>query len=209
MEVKCESFPTTGRTEKHSVLRHRVQLLVTLCQVGCDRRETNFASLDFCHSLLTCYVNGGKHMRQTFLKQRGGRDVFIFHYALSQNCKKKATVSFAVCVCLSASPSVWTARLPLDGFWWNLIFEYFFQKVSRKFKFCLNLTRLTGTLHEDRGPLMVAQWLRYCATSRKVASSIPDGAIGIFHWHNPSDRTMALGSTQPLTEMSTRSNSWG
>ena len=26
---------------------------------------------------------------------------------------------------------------------------------------------------------------------------------------NPSDRTMALGSTQPLTEMSTRSISWG
>jgi hypothetical protein len=27
--------------------------------------------------------------------------------------------------------------------------------------------------------------------------------------YNPSDRTMALGSTQPLTEMSTRSISWG
>jgi hypothetical protein len=26
---------------------------------------------------------------------------------------------------------------------------------------------------------------------------------------NPSDRTMALGSTQPLTEMSTGSISWG
>jgi hypothetical protein len=56
---------------------------------------------------------------------------------------------------------------------------------------------------------MVAQWLRYCATNRKVASSIPDGVIGIFHWNIPSDRTMALGSTQPLTEMSTRCISWG
>ena len=36
------------------------------------------------------------------------------------------------------------------------------------------------------------------------AGSIPDGAIGIFHLHNPSGRTMALGSTQLLTEMSTR-----
>jgi len=27
--------------------------------------------------------------------------------------------------------------------------------------------------------------------------------------YNPSDRTMALGSTHPLTEMSTRSISWG
>jgi hypothetical protein len=31
------------------------------------------------------------------------------------------------------------------------------------------------------GPLMVAQWLRYCATNRKIAGSIPDGVIGIFH----------------------------
>jgi hypothetical protein len=39
--------------------------------------------------------------------------------------------------------------------------------------------------------------------SRKVAGSIPDEVIGFFSWRNPS-RTMALGSTQPLTEMSTR-----
>jgi hypothetical protein len=37
----------------------------------------------------------------------------------------------------------------------------------------------------------------------------PDGIVGFFHWHNPSSRTMTLGSTQPLTEMSTSNNSWG
>jgi hypothetical protein len=37
-----------------------------------------------------------------------------------------------------------------------------------------------------------------------TAGSIPDGVIGIFHGHNPSGRTMALGLTHPLTEMSTR-----
>ena len=41
-------------------------------------------------------------------------------------------------------------------------------------------------------------------TSPKVAGSIPDGVTGIFHWHNPSGRTVALGLIQPLTEMSTR-----
>ena len=51
-------------------------------------------------------------------------------------------------------------------------------------------------------------WLSHCATSRKVSGSIPDGVIGIFHWHNPSGRTMALGSNQPLTEMSIRDISW-
>jgi hypothetical protein len=32
---------------------------------------------------------------------------------------------------------------------------------------------------------MVAQWLRYCVTNRKVAGSIPDGVTGVFHSHNP------------------------
>jgi len=44
----------------------------------------------------------------------------------------------------------------------------------------------------------------HCATSREIAGSIPDGNTGIFHWHNRSGRTVALASTQPLTEMSTR-----
>jgi len=52
-----------------------------------------------------------------------------------------------------------------------------------------------------------AEWLRCCATNRKAAGSIPVG-VGIFHRQNPSDRTMALGLTQPLTEMKTRSISW-
>jgi hypothetical protein len=52
----------------------------------------------------------------------------------------------------------------------------------------------------------VAKWLRYCATNHKVAGSIPD--LEFFVDMNPSDRTMALESTQPLTEMSTRSISW-
>jgi hypothetical protein len=51
--------------------------------------------------------------------------------------------------------------------------------------------------------------LRLCATSRKAAGLIPDVVIGIFYWHNPSGRTMALESTQPLTEMRTRNISWG
>jgi hypothetical protein len=37
------------------------------------------------------------------------------------------------------------------------------------------------------------QWLRHCAANWKVAGSIPDGVIGIFHRHNPSGCTMALG----------------
>jgi hypothetical protein len=51
--------------------------------------------------------------------------------------------------------------------------------------------------------------LRHNATSRKVAGSIPDEIIGFLNLPNPASRTMALGSTQALTEMSTRKSSWG
>ena len=61
----------------------------------------------------------------------------------------------------------------------------------------------------DFGKIEVAQLVEDCATSGKVAGSIPDGVIGIFLRHNPSGSTMALGLTQPLTKMSTRSISWG
>jgi hypothetical protein len=53
-------------------------------------------------------------------------------------------------------------------------------------------------------PLLVTKYtitlffaLSPCATSRKVAGSIPDGVIGIFLWHNSSSRTMALGLLVP------------
>jgi hypothetical protein len=47
-------------------------------------------------------------------------------------------------------------------------------------------------------------WLRRYAASRKGAGSSPDEVIGFFNSPNSSSRTTALGSTKPLTEMSTR-----
>ena len=55
--------------------------------------------------------------------------------------------------------------------------------------------------HHHRGTA-VAQWLRCCAKNWKVSGSIPDGVIGIH-------RTMALGLTKSLIEISTMSISWG
>jgi hypothetical protein len=43
-----------------------------------------------------------------------------------------------------------------------------------------NLSELLKIIMLSMGTA-VAQWLRYCATNRKVAGSIPDGVIGIFH----------------------------
>jgi hypothetical protein len=50
----------------------------------------------------------------------------------------------------------------------------------------------------------VAQWLRHCATNRTVSESIPGGVTGFFSDISPSNRTVALGSTQSLVKMSTR-----
>ena len=72
-----------------------------------------------------------------------------------------------------------------------------------------SLTNQQSTLRNIAQGTAVAQWLRCCATNRKVAGLIPDGVIGIFYCHNTSDCTMALGSTQSLTEMSIRNISWG
>jgi hypothetical protein len=38
----------------------------------------------------------------------------------------------------------------------------------------------------------------------RVVGSIPDEVFGFCNSPNPSSRNMAVGSTQPLTEMSTR-----
>ena len=43
----------------------------------------------------------------------------------------------------------------------------------------VGLTRLSGATSDFRG-IAVAQWLRCCATNRKVAGSIPAGVSGFF-----------------------------
>jgi len=45
--------------------------------------------------------------------------------------------------------------------------------------YALSLADLAGLQFAVR--TAVAQWLRCCATNLKVAGSIPDGVIGIFH----------------------------
>ena len=76
------------------------------------------------------------------------------------------------------------------GFLMIICFSLLFSNYS--YVFNILFVFFLGTLRRS--------WLRHCATSRKVAGSIPYGVTG---------RTMALGLTQPLTEMSTRNISWG
>jgi hypothetical protein len=55
----------------------------------------------------------------------------------------------------------------------------------------------------------VAQWVEALCYEAEGRGFDSDVVTGIFHLQNPSSRTVALGLTQPLTEMSTRNKSWG
>jgi len=59
------------------------------------------------------------------------------------------------------------------------------------------------------GGMQWCSWLRHYNTSQKVAGLIPDGVIRISRLLNPSSHTLALESTQPPTDMSTRNVSHG
>ena len=52
-----------------------------------------------------------------------------------------------------------TTRLPLDGYSQYFIFEDFFEILSIKFKFHYNLTRITGTSHEDQYTVLIISCL--------------------------------------------------
>jgi hypothetical protein len=65
-------------------------------------------------------------------------------------------------------------------------------------------TNATKRLKHVSCSVHFVHWLWHYTTGGKVAGSILDKVIGILNWPNPSSRTMDLGSTQPLTEMSTR-----
>jgi fructose-1-phosphate kinase PfkB-like protein len=86
----------------------------------------------------------------------------------------------------------------------TLIFIFLIRDIARSTKGIFS----KGNIHAGGGGTAVAQGLRYCVKNQKIAGSIPDGAMEFFIDINLSDRTMALGSTQPLKEMSTGSISW-
>ena len=90
---------------------------------------------------------------------------------------------------------------PLEG-------SDFGTQCSRPLLYCKSLDTLRWLLVGSRG-IRWYSWLRHCATRWKDTGSIPDGVFGIFHWHKPFGCTMALGLTQPLTEISTWNISWG
>jgi len=73
-------------------------------------------------------------------------------------------------ICLSVRSSFCphgTTRLPLNGFSLNLLFENFFENLSRKFKVHQNQRRITAILHEDQY-IFIINFLSFLPRMRNV-----------------------------------------
>jgi hypothetical protein len=55
----------------------------------------------------------------------------------------------------------------------------------------------------------IHNWLRNCATSQRIVDSLSDDITGLFNCFKLPSSSMALGSTQPLTDKSTSYLHWG
>jgi len=124
--------------------------------------------------------------------------LFFLMYALNTVCESKSRVVWRglqrlTFCCFICCPVFWNQTFHKQNFKEQVfkILSHYFLYTTRAF-----------------GGTWWRSWLRYYATSRKVAGSIPDGAIGVFHWHSPG-HSMAVGLTQPLTEINTRNISCG
>ena len=74
-----------------------------------------------------------------------------FLKARSQNCEKRLLASSCLFAWKNSVPS---RRIFMKFDIWVFLEK---KKLSRKFKFCYNLTRITGTLHEDQYTFLISR----------------------------------------------------
>jgi hypothetical protein len=142
-----------------------------------------------------------------YWSKKGNKYNWISECSLKRNCMKSVFCAWTFFTETFAVPcrGDWGFTLLcknlnfLESFW-----EYMHNDQSIC-TICCNMDKRSLVMRGTRWH----NWLRHYATHRKVAGLIPDGVIGIFHWHNPFGHTKALGSTEPLTEIRTRNISWG
>jgi len=71
--------------------------------------------------------------------------------------------------------------MSVSHLWVFIITWNYFQLGKQAIKKFFSLVAAFFAVHKTAGGTRWRSWLRHCATSRKVAGSIPDGVIGIFH----------------------------
>jgi hypothetical protein len=156
----------------------------------CDNKGS-LKMMDQVSNIITFYEKGDMEVRFTVMSSLC--KVFLTVYPHLFVC--------TACICMMCFQLLYTLLLP-QSLWWQVCKRStVYNSVGQKQLFCNSASQLLACIWKrfsvSRGHA-VAQGLKHCASNRKVAGSIPNGVIGIFNWHNPSGRTMALGLTQPL-----------
>ena len=138
-----------------------------------------------------CIARQATHDNAGYLKSKKHSDYFILiAFPLQQWLQERRMSCYSTLPVLLYTKSIWVNfRLIIST-------QTFLSGLILSQRFRWRLLSCGGTA--------VAQWLRCCATNRKVAGSIPAGVSGFF-----IDVNSCPGSTRPPTEMSTRSISWG
>jgi hypothetical protein len=87
----------------------------------------------------------------------------------------------------------------LFNYWTSSLCEKLCCQVLNMWTYLSDVTWRVFTTNEGK-----FVYARDYAMSRRVAALIPDEVITFFSWSKPSGCTVVLGSTQPLTEISSR-----
>jgi hypothetical protein len=92
---------------------------------------------------------------------------------------------------------------------WNIFMLYNYDKLLIWWVSVLDVLK---SIYESLIIPWVTLWRSGWGTALRTRRSrvrFPMVSLDFFHWHNPSVRTMAMGLTQPPTEMNARNISWG
>jgi hypothetical protein len=105
-------------------------------------------------------------------------------------------------ICITAGIAQSEYRLATG--WTTERLEFVFRKWQVFLR--LHVVQTGSGAHPAFSPMSTggSSWLRHYATGWKVVGSVPNEVIGFFNRTKSFSRTMALGSIQPLREMSFR-----
>jgi len=191
------------------VIRAAVYLPLRICDADAKKLNIKFVKWSYSgwyeqHILKFCWVEQSPATKAYIVVNHYYRR--MFEYCVRQ--KLSTTFDFTFVVVIRNTASTVTLDPGLN-FYKVTMWRRSLRKVRTSESFSLKLEQAkqprTLFLHRGLGSTVV-KVLCYKSEGRWFD---PSWCQWIFHWHNPSDRTTALGSTQPLTETSTRSISWG
>ena len=141
-----------------------------------------------------------------------------YHSRISTNCGVKRRAAFAntfyLGVLINSLQKLFAVCLSLTRWLHNVLKIVFSRKYiqiplqrpdTRKFLYLFSI--LWGKIYDNPWKYKVRSGAVGWGTALQARMSrvrFPIKSLGFFHWFNLSGRTMVLGLTQPLTEMSTR-----